>query len=439
MKTKRRKTKEPPNLKEQEHLFDFLCSLVQGHARAEHPLLLQTESLHSICASPHPLLTEALGRCLDDFLIRVTPDTGSWGRFSLPWAVWGLAIAANNCLIPLPSPKESDKPAPQPKDETAAQTVSQAKNGPAIRFTRTTDNPQQTTDNPQQTTNTPQQTTNNPQQTTDNPQQTPDIVGDFTHALIDTLPRARTLHEILTYHALLDVPARVLPDLPPERSGLMHRLINLSPMTALCHLHLHTPPALTPLAGELLPGRKECVTDPSPWTGTEDWLDTLLPLTERPPIARFLRQRWLTLPETGPSCRNLGLVLEGLRRHGNHRDFILEFYEAYDYFRGQKQENIRGGTYRGWPILDKIGRLLRLGGESEAASEAAMRLNHRGSEYFLKFHALTQIIREERGVPRDYRHLNPGWIPALRPLLDFTEWERSGPEMGPVEFMGRSE
>jgi len=386
MKAKLRRKTKHGNQKSQEHLFHFLCSLGQGHARAEHPILLDQEALHDIRTAPHQLLGKALGRCLDAFLIRLTPDTGSWGRFDLSGAVWGVAIAASNCLLPLLSPQDRGI-------ETAP---SQDQNGSAS-----------------------------------------DLVAEFTHALIDTLPPARTLHEILTYHALLDIPAQTIPDLPPGRSELMQRLIHLSPMTALCHLHLHTPPGLIPLSVEMLPGWKDRATDPAPWADAEDWLNTLIPLTEQPSLARFLRQRWLTLPETGPACRNLGLLLESLRRQGNLRDFILEFYESYDYLCGQNIRTIRSGTYRHWPLLDKIERLLHTGGESDAGMEAAIRLNWLGHEYFLKFHALTQIIRDEGRVPTDYSHLNPGWIPALRPFLQFTEWSASQPEMGPVEFVSK--
>ncbi len=257
-----------------------------------------------------------------------------------------------------------------------------------------------------------------------------DPLFDFHRALLPTLPPARTEDQVLACHALLDAPAAVLAALPPSRALALETLIARSPLTAVARLDVLTPAPLLALAGDLLPGWRD-VPDPGPWHGLDDWLGVLLPLFRKPWIARFLRQRWLDLPETRGSCRNLGLLLEALRRRGDWRDFLLEFYEAYEYFAAVTAEGDSGRPVRTWPVLEQIGRLLGAGGESEAA----IRVNRWGNAYFLKFRPLVQIVIAEGGVPRDYTHLTAGLIRALRPLVDLTtEGVGAEVEFGDVEF-----
>src|SRR5262249_11969223 len=139
-------------------------------------------------------------------------------------------------------------------------------------------------------------------------------------------------------------------------------------------------------------------------------------LLEQAVIAKHLRRCWLALPDTYLACRNLGLLLEALRRRGDQQAIILEFYEAFDYFRAERIADPWHGTIRHWPLLDHIERLLRAEGESEAA----ILLNRRGNEYFQMFRPLLEIVIAERGLPHDYYHLTPDLIHALRPLLDLT-------------------
>jgi len=268
-----------------------------------------------------------------------------------------------------------------------------------------------------------------------------DPVPAFTHALIDPLRPARDLLTNLSYHAVLRHAAERLSDLPKPRAEAMDRLIRLCPLSGLCHLDQHAPPALTPLAADLLPGRRRRAADPSPWVSPEDWLDAVFPLMDHPVIASHIRQRWLRFPENRAAFRNRGLFLEALRRQGDHRDFILTFYEAYDYAFGENIENTWGGTYRHWPILDRIDHLLHVGGDSEKILDAALRLNQSGQEYFLFFYPLTQIIREGGArVPAAYNHLHPGWIPALMPMLDhINERPRFTLDQSGVEFVGTKE
>jgi hypothetical protein len=309
-------------------------------------------------------------------LVELNPDAGCWGEFTLSPAIWGLVLAAHNCFVPA-----------LPSGDGAI-----------------------------------------------------DPVTEFSTALLDTLPPARTLGDILAYHALLHQAAEALPHLPADRAGIMHGLLNRSPLSAIYHLHHHTPPPLTQLAADLLRHWRRRVIDPAPWRGLDDWLDVLEPLLDQPAVAVYLRRRWLALPETRSACRNLGLLLEALRRRGKYRTFILDFYEAYDYSYGETRKDRGGRRYRCWPILDRIERLLCASGECEEGLEAAIRLNRWGNEYLLKFHALIQIIAAEGCVPTDYNHLHPGWIPALRPLLDFTtEGVGPGLDLEAIEYAGEGE
>jgi hypothetical protein len=259
-----------------------------------------------------------------------------------------------------------------------------------------------------------------------------DPVPQFCKALVNTIPPARSLADILGYHALLQSTAEILPQLPPDRAAIMQALLNRSPLSAVYHLHLHTPPALMPLAVELLHGWGRRVSSFSPWQSADDWLNTLMPVLDYSAIEIYLRRRWLTLPETRSSCRNLGLFLETLRRRGNMREFILRFYEAYDRFCAETVDDPWRGNVRRWPLLTCIERLLRAGGDTEAA----IRLNRWGNEYFLKFHALIQTITAEKGLPNDYNHLTRDLVLALRPLLEWTSTSGTTQrlDLGTIEF-----
>lgn len=114
---------------------------------------------------------------------------------------------------------------------------------------------------------------------------------------------------------------------PPCCGGLF----NLGPLSAVYHLQVFTPPALTPLAAQLMPWWKRRRQPPAPSRGCGGFgQQSIAVLLARPGLALYLRRRWLSLPETRPACRNLGLLLESLRASGGQRDFLLTFYEAYD-------------------------------------------------------------------------------------------------------------
>lgn len=261
-----------------------------------------------------------------------------------------------------------------------------------------------------------------------------DPVIACTQALLTTVPPARTLTDALVYHAILLKPAAALADWPAyaARTHLLQSLINRSPLTALYHLHLHTPPPLTQLAADLMLWWRRKAIDPAPWHDLADWLTAITPLLQTPYLATHLRQRWLTLPETHRACRNLGLLLEALRTTPHFRDLILSFYEAYQYTTAIITHN-HGSTCH-WPLLTKINPLLRANGTEKIART----LNHHGNEYFLKFWPLIQLIIAEDGLTHDYNHLTQDCcVTALRPFLDFVTigHQRPNPDTGHITFI----
>ena len=354
-------------------LFDFLQALRLGGLRAVRPLLLDNAALQSLYRHPPASLVQALHYQLDSLLVDITPDPAQWGEMGLSPAMVSLSLAAYLCLTPNLVPA----------DERL------------------------------------------------------DPVLGFAAALVGLLPPARTLPEALVYHAILAGMGSALPHLSPGRQAILGALLNRSPLSAVYHLHLYTPPALTPLAAQLMPWWKRRVTSPSPWRGPEDWLQTMVPLLAQPALANYLRRHWLELPETRPACRNLGLLLEALRRQENQRDFLLTFYEAYDHQRGRSfRDPWDGRAYHTWPLLVEIERLLRAGSSSDGASaQAALNLNRRGNEMFLLFYPLIETIKTDGHPPTDFNLLTNNLILASSRLLDWvTLHGASGLKMGQITF-----
>ncbi len=361
----------------EEALFRFLSTVCAGQPRSARPAVTGRDTLPALYDDPHPDLREALRHCLDAFLIELGPDPADWGVIGMPSETLGVALAALNCLAPaLPR-----FPA-QGEDEGKGR----------------------------------------------------DPVAEFTAALVATLPPARERDAALSYHAVLRglVRSSDFSRLPPERARLLHALIERSPLTALWALDAHTPASLDPLAAKLLPGwQSGDRPGGGVWRDPDDWLDVISSLLADERLARWARHRWLAMDETRPACRNVGLLLQALRDRGEQRDFVLTFYEAYDYFRAQDQLVGRGSTIRAWPVLDEIERLLRVSGDDEAA----IRANRQGNEYFLKFRPLVETVIAENGIPTDYALLSREFVLALRPLLPYvTEGARQRIEFGQIEF-----
>jgi hypothetical protein len=356
----------------EETLFRFLLTVRDNRPQATAALAAEQATLREIYAAPHPDLGEAFGHCLNALLVEIDCDLTGRSRMNVPAPVFGLALAVNNCLAPL-----------MPEQVKAGADEA-------------------------------------------------DRADEFTQALVGTLPAARGFNAALAYHAVLRGTSDAVTRVSENRAALMRSLIERSPLTALWSLNVHTPAALCTLAAELLPGwQVKSDSKAHGWPGDDEWLKRVAALLDNERVARWIRQRWLTMPETRAACRNVGLLLEALRRRGGHRAFILDFYEAYDYFRARTRADEWNGQGRFWPVLEEIEKLLRVQGDSDAA----LAINRRGNEYFLKFRALVETVITENGIPTDYAHLSREFIQSLRPLLAFvTEGTRQRLSFGAVAF-----
>lgn len=260
----------------------------------------------------------------------------------------------------------------------------------------------------------------------------PQADAGFTSALIESLPPSRTPAEVLTNHALFHVALDLRARKPRPLTSNLHALIERSPLSTLWFLHEHTPSSLIGLAQKLLPGFVPEIVVKNVWEDDQDWLNTISRLLDNQNIARVVRQRWLILPETRRACRNIGLVLEALRQAGINREFSLEFYEAYDYFRSELKNDPWAGKVRVWPLMQTIEKLLRVAGDSDAA----VKMNRRGNEYFLKFRPLTEIIVAEDGVPKDYDLLTLGFAQSIKQLLPYITEQAPPLSFREIDFNG---
>lgn len=354
----------------EENLFHFLLSVADGHPKAIQLLLVENETLQQLYEKPHPDLLKALHHCLDAFLIELTPNPAGWGKLNVPVFTLGLALAVHNCLVP----------------EIPLQSlVQENKQDPVINFTR---------------------------------------------ALIETIEPANKLDAALAFHGVLRGCETFISNLSPNRARMLFTIIEHSPLTALWVLDKHTPAAVDKIGAELLPGWRN-INSGLQKISVDKWLAIVTQLLTDERIARFVRQRWLVLPETYLSCRNIGLLLELLRHQGGQRDFILEFYEAYDYFCAKTRTAAWQEQARFWPVLETIEKLLRATGDHKAI----IQLNRRGSEYFLKFLPLVQIIIAEAGMPTEYDKLSPAFIATLRHLLNYVAYKNDQRiSFGEIEF-----
>jgi hypothetical protein len=356
----------------EEALFRFLLTARDNRPQARAAYAIKGAKLAKICATPSAELRAAFGQCLDALLVEIDSERNALGQMHVPGTVFGLALALNNCLAP----------------------------GMTGQWRAETDEGS--------------------------------FYDEFTEALVAATPAARDLDAALAYHAVLRGATGAAASVSARRATFINALIERSPLTALCALDMHTPSALENIAAELLPGwQMQHQSTSGAWTSDYAWLETIAVLLKDERVARQVRQRWLMMPETRAACRNVGLLLEALRRHGSNRAFILEFYESYDYFRAHTRADEWRGEARFWPVLDEMEKLLRVAGDNDAA----MAINRRGNEYFLKFRPLVEIVIAEQGVPTDYALLSREFVQNLRPLLAFiTAGARQRLSFGAVTF-----
>ncbi len=253
-----------------------------------------------------------------------------------------------------------------------------------------------------------------------------------TRALVQSLPPVQDRTTALIYHAILrDVVRRSGPGMLAPSKEIVPLLLDLSPISAWESLDFYLPPALEPLAVEWLPGWKSTVkVDPEQAVG---WQRLTVALLKDAVLARWIRQRWLALSETRIACRNLGLMLEGLRRSEVAADFLFQFYESYCHFCGEMRVDAWGKAQRVWPLLEMTEKFLRVPGGGPEALQAA----RIGNDYFLKFRPLVALIIAGGGVPANYNLLSAEFVLALQAILPYvTEQGKRRIEFGAIQFEG---
>lgn len=357
-------------------LFHFFLETCKGPPRAKRPLVMTGAVFRSVIEKPHPDLVAAYRHCLGAFLTSAGSDHASWGKFRVPPDVFTAAIAHYNYL-----------------------SARRMKFGPSARPDKNAGEPP------------------------------PDPALEFTQEITGRIAPAVDKNTAIALHTVL----RGIENSPPEADGawrnIWRALMELSPLTALWSMDVHTPEALVKLAPQFLTGWDRTQPSGVPvWPDDAQWNRIVSELTADPHIGRMLRRRWLAFPETRTACRNTGLVLEMLRRSGNHREFILEYYEGYEFFNSEKQPY--SYPSRNWPVLETIERLLRFPGDTDTA----MQVNRRGNEYFLKFRPLLEFVIEENGVPKDFKYLTPVLVDAIRPLVDLATFGGEQGLGGRLEF-----
>lgn len=330
----------------QECLFHFLDALSRGQILCGPPLVVEEKQLHQLYDTPAPDLVEALRHCLCRLARDIGPGDLPWSDRRISPAIWGFVLAAHDCIAG--------------ELHTA--------NGR-------------------------------------------DVVMPFLAALWQTLSPVQKVQDALVVHAVLDTTAAYLPRLGGSRADILRALVLLNPLTSITHLDSHIPPPLLPLAAEMIPRRDEQPADRwNTWDGQDQWLGAVTKLLEHPPVARYVRRRWLELPETRRASRNLGLLLEGLRERGA-RQRVLEFYAAWHHFRARTVDSPRG-PWRTWPLMDRAQQLLQASSPSPLSSH----LNHRGLEYMLLLLPLLRIFREDTPLPVGFGRLRWEMLQRLEEL-----------------------
>ena len=336
----------------EQRLFDFLVSVYDRRPRAFGPILIGASELSQLYAQPNPQMLTVLRECLGRFLQEISPKSPEFGDFKVPASVLGLAVSAHNTLPDAKLP------------------LSMLSAGPR----RT------------------------------------DPVETCTKALIASVPAAKSMPEILLYHCLLRDVTPKPESWPQPIEKPVDDLIGKSPLTTLMALDGYRIPELEPLASELLKAKSSVKPGARKRKRRSSWELAVEKVIGHPQLAGWLRRQWLDLPETRRSCRNLGLILETLRRKSNYRGFLLEFYEAYERITCSGKEN--------GPVFVVIEEHLGVQG----SSDATLQLNRWGNEYLIKFLPLIETIIAEEGLPKDYRHLTPRLANAIRRLLPYATW-----------------
>jgi len=149
------------------------------------------------------------------------------------------------------------------------------------------------------------------------------------------------------------------------------------------------------LAEELIPEWHQ-PDQTGPLITYDQWYTMVHALLNDTYINRWIIHQWLDLPTCVESCRNTGLVLESIRRKGDHTAFILDFYESCLYYHMYHKS-----SYDLFNILEICESLLTVPG----ANKATQQLNRKGQAYFLQFIPLLEMTHSHQSIPSRTPHI----------------------------------
>ncbi len=248
-------------------------------------------------------------------------------------------------------------------------------------------------------------------------------------ALLERLPQPESESDIILSDLLISIYSHqrrvVSKNKELDKPGAA--LLQFSPFTALKSLDLALPEVLASLAPEYLTHWQAAAQadDSEPETG--EWWSRVEKILSRPELAHRLKSGWLELSENRLSCVGIGLFFEELRHRGGYDDFILRFFEAYEFLQRTAAASVESeAEIDSFALLRLIESLL----SAADSRTVSRRLNQAGNEYFLKFRSLLEIVAARGGIPGGVRHLSQNFcFRQLLPLVSLatiTGGERRG-------------
>ena len=217
----------------------------------------------------------------------------------------------------------------------------------------------------------------------------------FTKALIQSIPLAKDIYTSLCYHSIIRICERQIAHFDSLQKDLFIQCINLNPVSQMVFIHLAMPSHVKALACELIPDFEKN-SGSCPKIKDAQWIEQVETLLDDTCIYRWIIHQWINLPQSLESSRNIGLILETLRRRGKYEGFILDFYESCLYY-----QQINPSSYDLFDALNRCKTYLSTPG----ANKASRHFNIKGHEYFILFIPLLEITIKAGQTPCRSKHL----------------------------------
>ena len=231
----------------------------------------------------------------------------------------------------------------------------------------------------------------------------PDHVFEFTQSLIKSIPYSNDLIDALCFHSIVQLASKKNNLLSLKQKQLFSQCINSNSVSKLVLINYLLPVDLCHIAKELIPEWKESEIN-SNLPQKNDWINDVEKLLDDKHLNRWLIHEWLKLPLCLESCRNTGLVLEALRQKGNHKSFILDFYESCVYYHKNSQT-----VFDIYGALNTTEKLLSAPG----TNKLSRKLNIKGQEYYIQFEPLMKLLNENQNVPNRCQHVHKDIISLI--------------------------